>query len=113
MRGGRATPRRSRELRDPQDAREAQEAPDRARAASPGLPRALWVGLAAAAVAWQAAAGRPGAALLLALALAPLTALPRRAGLAWLGAALAPILGLLRLAGALPAAAPPARGRRP
>jgi len=104
--------RRSQELRAPQDAHEAHEAPDRRRGASPALPRALWVGLAAAAVAWQAAAGRPGAALLLALALAPLAALPRRAGLGWLGAALAPILGLVRLAGAFPAAAGQARGWR-
>src|SRR5436190_1863319 len=103
---------RSGPLRAPQDAHEAHEAPDRRRGASPALPRALWVGLAAAAVAWQAAAGRPGAALLLALALAPLAALPRRAGLGWLGAALAPILGLVRLAGAFPAAAGQARGWR-
>ena len=62
-----------------------------------------WIGLGAAAVAWQATAGRPGKALVLALAFAPLMALPRRAGLGWLWAALAPsVLGLVRLAELFP-----------
>ena len=78
----------------------------------PPLPRAVWIGLAAAAVTWQGAAGRPGAALVLALALAPLVVLARRADVAWLAAALAPILGVVRLAGAFPAIAGQGRGWR-
>ena len=79
------------------------EAEERARALA--LPRALWIACAAAAVIWQVGAGRPGTALLLLAALAPLVALPRRAGPAWLVGALAPALGLVRLAGAFPAVA--------
>jgi hypothetical protein len=69
------------------------------------LPRALWIALAAAIVIWQVGSGRPGAALLVLAALAPLLALPRRAGPAWMAAALAPAFGLVRLAGAFPALA--------
>ncbi len=69
------------------------------------LPRALWIACAAAAVIWQVGSGRPGAALLLIAALAPLVALPRRAGPAWLAGALAPALGVIHLAGAFPAIA--------
>jgi hypothetical protein len=69
------------------------------------LPRALWIACAAAVVIWQAGAGRPGVALLLCAALAPLLALPRRAGPAWIAGALAPVLGLVNLAGAFPAVA--------
>jgi len=74
------------------------------------LPRALWLALAAAAVAWQAFAGRPGVALLLLAALAPLLVWPAgrrpaRLGAGWLAGALAPALGLAGLAGAFPALA--------
>jgi eukaryotic-like serine/threonine-protein kinase len=69
------------------------------------LPRLVWLGCALAAAAWQAAAGRPGASLLVLAATAPLLALPRRAGPGWLAAALAPALGLAGLAGAFPALA--------
>ncbi|HXN37807.1 MAG TPA: serine/threonine-protein kinase, partial [Solirubrobacteraceae bacterium] len=86
--------------------------PEQADAAGPrlALPRALWLGLAAAAVAWQALAGRPGVALLAFAALAPLLVWPaerRPARLSggWLAGALAPTLGLAGLAGAFPALA--------
>jgi eukaryotic-like serine/threonine-protein kinase len=69
------------------------------------LPRALWIACAAAAAIWQVGSGRPGAALLLIAAFAPLVALPRRAGPAWLAGALAPALGVIHLAGAFPAIA--------
>jgi len=74
------------------------------------LPRGVWWACALAAIAWQAAMGRPGAALLLLAAAAPLLLLPanRRspgAGPGWLMAALAPLLGLVGLAGAFPAIA--------
>jgi eukaryotic-like serine/threonine-protein kinase len=85
----------------PAAAQDAAAEPTRALA----LPRALWIACAAAAVIWQVGSGRPGAALLLLAALAPLAALPRRAGPAWLAGALAPALGLARLAGAFPAIA--------
>jgi hypothetical protein len=81
----------------------AEEAP--ARHGRLALPRLLWLGCALAAILWQVWAGRPGVALLAAAALAPLLALPRRAGPAWLLAALAPALGLVGLAGAFPAIA--------
>jgi hypothetical protein len=88
---------------DPQHAAEEDTAEEPGRALA--LPRALWIACAAAAVIWQVGSGRPGAALLLFAALAPLVALPRRAGPAWLLGALAPALGLVRLAGAFPAIA--------
>jgi hypothetical protein len=74
------------------------------------LPRAFWIGCAALLIGWQAFAGRPGVALLIFAALAPLLVLaggPRssRLGLGWLTAALAPVLGLAGLAGAYPAIA--------
>ena len=69
------------------------------------LPRAVWLGCALAAIVWLLATGRPGAALLLLAAAAPLVLLPRRSGLGWLTAALAPVLGLVGLAGAFPALA--------
>ena len=65
----------------------------------------MWLGCALAAIVWQIWVGRPGAALLLFAAAAPLLLLPRRAGLGWLTAALAPLLGLVGLAGAFPALA--------
>jgi hypothetical protein len=76
------------------------------------LPRTCWVGLALAAVVWQAAVGRPGVALLLLAAFLPLLALPRRAGPSWLSCALAPVLGLAGLAATYPAIAGQARGWR-
>jgi serine/threonine protein kinase len=69
------------------------------------LPRKLWLACALAVVVWQAASGHPGVALLLLAALAPLAALPRRAGPGWLACALAPLLGVIGLAGAFPALA--------
>jgi eukaryotic-like serine/threonine-protein kinase len=72
---------------------------------APRLPRALWLGCAAALAAWQMAAGRPGVGLLVLAAAAPLAALPRRAGAGWLSCALAPALGAVGLAGAYPAIA--------
>jgi serine/threonine protein kinase len=69
------------------------------------LPRAVWLGCALAAIVWLLATGRPGAALLLFAAAAPLVLLPRRSGLGWLAAALAPALGAAGLAGAFPALA--------
>lgn len=69
------------------------------------LPRAVWLGGALAAIVWLLATSRPGAALLLFAAAAPLVLLPRRSGLGWLTAALAPALGAVGLAGAFPALA--------
>jgi eukaryotic-like serine/threonine-protein kinase len=75
-----------------------------------GLPRSLWIGLALAGCAWLSATGRPGAALLLAVALLPLAAMPvepysRRVSPMWLAGLSAPLLGLAGLAGAYPAIA--------
>jgi hypothetical protein len=88
------------------------EEPERASPAGArlALPRALWLVLACAAVAWQAFAGRPGVALLLLAALAPLLVWPAgrrpaRLGAGWLAGALAPALGLAGLAGAFPSLA--------
>lgn len=74
------------------------------------LPRVVWLACAAIAIGWQAFAGRPGVALLLLAALAPLALAPgergdRRLGASWLACALAPVLGLVGLAGAFPAIA--------
>ena len=69
------------------------------------LPRVVWLACALAAIAWQLWVGRPGAALLLLAAAAPLVLLPRRSGPGWLTAALPPVLGLAGLAGAFPALA--------
>ncbi len=74
------------------------------------LARSIWLVCAAALIAWQLFAGRPGVALLALAALAPLAVLPaehgtRRVGLRYLGCALAPLLGLVGLAGAFPAIA--------
>jgi hypothetical protein len=69
------------------------------------VPRAGWIATAAAGVCWLLFAGQPGAALLVALALAavPLT-LPRAPAL-WSLPALAPALGVIGLAPAFPALA--------
>lgn len=89
----------------------SERAPDAARAqAHRGMPRLLWLALAFAASAWQAASGRPGVALLLLCALLPIVALPigrrDRAGTGgWLACALAPALGFVGLASAFPALA--------
>jgi hypothetical protein len=64
------------------------------------LPRAVWVGCVIALVAWQAASARPGVALLLLVACAPLLLMGSRPGVGWLAAGLAPGLGLVGLAGA-------------
>jgi hypothetical protein len=88
------------------------EAPRTGRPTRGALPRAWWLGGALALVVWQAAAGRPGVALLLFAAFLPLLAMPRRAGPSWLSGALAPAVGLAGLAGAYPAIAGQARGWR-
>ncbi len=74
------------------------------------LPRGVWGACAAAAILWQAFAGRPGVALLLLAGLVPLAVLPAEredgpVGAGWLGCALAPVLGMAGLAGAFPAIA--------
>jgi eukaryotic-like serine/threonine-protein kinase len=75
-----------------------------------GLPRAVWLVAAVAAAVWQGAAGRPGAGLLVIVAMLPVVLLPigrrDRAGTGgWLACALAPALGVIGLAGAFPAIA--------
>ncbi len=69
------------------------------------VPRAVWLGCVLAAAAWQVASARPGVALLLLTAAAPLLLMGSRSGLGWLAAALAPLLGLVGLAGVYPALA--------
>jgi hypothetical protein len=86
----------------------------RARAARPVVPRAVWLACGLAAVVWQAAAGRPGVALVAFAAILPLAALPRSlrsvgGAPGWLVGGLAPLLGLAGLAGAYPAVAGQAR----
>jgi eukaryotic-like serine/threonine-protein kinase len=85
--------------------RAAEQEPPAAPARRLALPRAVWLGCTLAAIVWQAAAGRPGVALLLLAAAAPLILLPRRPGLGWLAAVLAPALGTVGLAAAFPALA--------
>ncbi len=87
----------------PPDAHGDAERPRRR--APVALPRTIWIGCVLALAAWQAAAARPGLALLVLGAGAPLLALPRRSGPGWLAASLAPALGLAGLAGAFPALA--------
>ena len=103
-RAGRRTARRNdsarrRGLGSPQDA-----APAATRRRLP-VPRAVWLGCVFAAAVWQVASGRPGVALLLATAAAPLLLIGPRPGLGWLAGALAPLLGVAGLAGAYPALA--------
>jgi hypothetical protein len=69
------------------------------------LPRAVWIGCVIAVAAWQVASARPGVALLLLAATAPLLLMGPRPGIGWLTAGLAPVLGLVGLAGAYPAVA--------
>ncbi len=73
------------------------------------LPRIGWL-LAAVATLGVIAADRPGAALLVAAAVAPVPLLLYRRGTAWSLPALAPLLGLAGLAGAFPALAGQAKG---
>jgi eukaryotic-like serine/threonine-protein kinase len=94
------------------DVQPSDAVPEQADAGGPrlALPRALWLGLASTAVAWQALAGRPGVALLAFAALAPLLVWPAerrpaRLSAGWLAGVLAPTLGLAGLAGAFPALA--------
>jgi eukaryotic-like serine/threonine-protein kinase len=80
------------------------------RASRRGLPRVVWFALALALAVWQAASGRPGAALLVLVALLPIAALPigrrdRPGTGGWPLCALAPALGLIGLAAAFPAVA--------
>jgi hypothetical protein len=75
-----------------------------------GLPRAVWLVAAVALAVWQAAAGRPGAGLLVLVAMLPVVLLPigrrDRAGTGgWPACALASALGVIGLAGAFPAIA--------
>ncbi len=99
-------PRRARPAEDANSDREP-DPPTRRRFA---LPRVLWLACATILIGWQAAAGRPGVALLVLAALLPLLVVPgerrssRLAG-AWLAGVLAPALGLAGLAGAFPAIA--------
>jgi hypothetical protein len=69
------------------------------------LPRAGWIGLGATGIAWLVASGEPGAALVLALAIAPVPLLLRQAPWAWSAPALGPVFGALGLAVAFPALA--------
>ncbi len=69
------------------------------------LPRLGWLGGTLGVCAWQLAAGRPGVALIVLCAVAPLVLFVRRPGARWLAAALAPALGLAGLSGAFPALA--------
>ncbi len=69
------------------------------------LPRAVWAGCVIAVAAWQVASARPGVALLLLTAAAPLLLMSPRPAIGWLTAGLAPMLGLVGLAGAYPALA--------
>ena len=73
------------------------------------LPRLGWLVAAVATVA-MLAVEQPGAAVLVAAALAPVPLLLRRRGSAWSVPALAPLLGFAGLAGAYPALAGRARG---
>ena len=87
--------------RDPMQEEESPSTPSRRLA----LPRVVLLGCVLAAIVWLLATDRPGAALLLLAAAAPLVLLPRRSGLGWLTAALAPALGAVGLAGAFPSLA--------
>ena len=93
-----------------EDAGEELDSPAPAPARRLALPRAVWIAAAALLIGWQAFAGRPGVALLILAALAPLLVLAgdrrsSRLGAGWLTAALAPALGFVGLAGAYPAIA--------
>lgn len=68
------------------------------------LPRAVSLAAVVALIAWQSASGRPGLAVLILAAMAPLLILRRTPAQA-LGAALAPGLGAIGLAGVFPAVA--------
>jgi hypothetical protein len=88
----------------PEDTAEAVEAGTRGPPRLP-LPRAVWVGCVIAVAAWQVSSARPGVALLLLAATAPLLLMGPRPGIGWLAAGLAPLLGIVGLAGAYPALA--------
>jgi hypothetical protein len=68
------------------------------------IPRAVWAAATAAVAIWQAAAGRPGVALLATVAALPLLIAPRLPPQV-LAAAAAPALGVVGLAGVFPAMA--------
>jgi hypothetical protein len=97
----------------PEESASAQEAQRPERRGGLAVPRVVWVASALATVVWQAAVGRPGAALLVFAAVLPLLVLSRArsagARVAWPVCALAPVLGLAGLAGAFPAVAGQAR----
>jgi serine/threonine protein kinase len=69
------------------------------------LPRMLLAACVLAAAVWQVMYARPGVALLLLAAAAPLLLLGPRPGIGWTAAVFAPLLGLTGLAGAYPALA--------
>jgi eukaryotic-like serine/threonine-protein kinase len=76
------------------------------------VPRAGWIAMAVTGVCWLAIEGQPGAALLVAIALAAVPlALPRAPAL-WSLPALAPALGVIGLAPAFPAVAAQVAGAR-
>jgi hypothetical protein len=86
-------------VQEEQRAREKQQAHP-----APQIPRAVWAVAIAAVAAWQAAAGRPGVALLATVAALPLLIAPRLPPQV-LAAAAAPALGVVGLAGVFPAMA--------
>jgi hypothetical protein len=69
------------------------------------LPRLAWLATAAALVGWLTLDDRPGAALLVLAAVAPVPFALPRAGVAWSLPAAAPLLGLIGLAPAYAALA--------
>ena len=81
-----------------------EENPQPRRSQRPQLPRAVWLAATAGLAIWQSAAGRPGVAVLVLAAMAPLLIL-RQAPIQALLAALAPALGAVGLAGVFPAVA--------
>lgn len=96
----------------PPAAQEQAAARDAPRDSGFPVPRAVWLGCLFAGAVWLAAAGKPGAALLLLVAVAPvLLLLGPRPGIVWAMAGLAPALGLVGLAGVWPALAGQASSR--
>lgn len=71
--------------------------------------RAGWLAAATGLIAWLAASGQAGTAVVVAAAATPCPLLAWRAGRVWSAPGLAPVLGLAALAGAFPALAGQAR----
>jgi eukaryotic-like serine/threonine-protein kinase len=82
---------------------ERHEQPER-RSRSLRIPRGAWMAATTAAVLWQSLIGRPGVALLVLAAAAPLL-IPRRCTPQALAGALAPALGAAGVAGVFPVVA--------